>query len=69
MEPNERRAELMRRGIQVKSIALELGIAAPSVSQVITGTKRTRYVQQAIANAIGKPVEEVFPEPVTEEAA
>jgi predicted transcriptional regulator len=61
MEPNERRAELIRRGIQIKDIASDLGIAAASVSQVIANTKRTYYVRAAIAKAIGKPVEEVFP--------
>lgn len=62
MTPNERRAELMRRGIQIKSIALDLGIAAASVSQVIAETKRTPYVREAIARAIERPVGEVFPE-------
>lgn len=69
MKTNDRRAELIRRGVQVKTIAAELGIKAPSVSQVISGRRRTPRIQQAIAKAIGKPVEEVFPEPVTKEAA
>jgi transcriptional regulator with XRE-family HTH domain len=69
MTPNQQRAELMLRGIKMKEIARNLGIRAQHVSAVIAGTRRTPYVQAAIANAIGKPVDEVFPEPVTEEAA
>lgn len=67
MEANDIRAEMVRRKITVVSIAKKLGIAQPSVSQVISRKKHTSYVRQAIADAIELPVEEVFP--VTKEAA
>lgn len=68
MKPNERRAELVRRGVKVASIARELGITGPSVSQVINERRSTPRIKEAIAKAIGKPVDEVFPDP-TKEAA
>ena len=68
MERNEIKAHLAMKGVTVTSIANGLGIAIPSVSQVISRAKNTRRVQKAIAKAIGKPVDEVFPEP-TKEAA
>jgi predicted transcriptional regulator len=67
MEANDIRAEMVRRKITVVSIAKKLGIAQPSISQVITRKKHTLYIRQAIAEAIDRPVEEVFPE--TKEAA
>lgn len=62
MKANEIRAELVLRNIKVGSIADELGIKYPSVSQVISRKKHTPYVREAIAKAIERPVEEVFPE-------
>lgn len=61
MRPREIKAELVLREKKIKSVAGELNIAASSVSQVISGAKKTRYVQEAIAKAIGKSVDEVFP--------
>ncbi len=61
MRANEIRAELIRRGIKVSTVASSLGIAAASVSQVVAGVKSTRYVQEYIAAAIGLSWEKVFP--------
>jgi len=70
MEANDIRAEMVRRKITVVSIAKHLGIAHPSVSMVMSGRRSTRYVQEAIAAAIERPVEEVFPKnQETKEAA
>jgi predicted transcriptional regulator len=51
------------------SVARSIGVSQPAVSQIISGKKTSSRIRQAIAKAIGKPVDEVFPEPVTEEAA
>jgi predicted transcriptional regulator len=62
MKPNEIRAELVLRKITLVSIAKKLGIAVPSVSQVLVRKRTTAYVREAIAEAINKPVSEVFPD-------
>jgi len=68
MKRNEIKAHLVMQGVTVTSIANDLGIAISSVSQVISRTKHTKHVQVAVANAIGKPVGEVFPESTKEVA-
>jgi predicted transcriptional regulator len=69
MKANDIRAELVRRNISMVSVARSIGVSQPAVSQIISGKKTSSRIRQAIAKAIGKPVDEVFPEPVTEEAA
>ena len=61
MKPNEIRAGLIIKGITIASIANKLGIKPTNVSFVIAGTRTTPRIQAAVAKAIGKPVEEVFP--------
>jgi len=61
MKANEIRAELIRRDIKVAHIAKDLGIARPSVSQVIHGKTATKRIQEHIAGLIGQPVAAVFP--------
>ena len=46
----------------VKSIAEKLSVKPPTVSQVIHRVRPGYKVRQAIAEAINKPVSEVFPE-------
>lgn len=46
----------------VKAIADEIGVSSPTVSQVIHRVRPNPRIRQAIAKAIGKPVEEVFPD-------
>ena len=53
--------ELASKGRRLSDIARELGIKLPSVSQVIHGRRPSRRVSQAIADALGMPLEEVFP--------
>ena len=60
---------LKQRGIKVKSIATQLGVSGPAVSQVIHGKYSSSRVSQAIADAIGLPLEEVFPKYRGKEAA
>ena len=67
MQPNEIRAELLRRNITVTSIADDLGIAMQSVTQVIVGDnktwgKKTPHIREYIASKIGKEVAEVWPD-------
>lgn len=60
MKPADRKAELVRRGVTLADIARALEVSGPHVSQVLYGKRRSPRVEQAIAEAIGKPVSRVF---------
>lgn len=60
MTPADRKAELVRRGKSISSVARELGVVAAHVNQVVNDKRRSLRVEQAIADAIEMPVEEVF---------
>jgi len=68
MTPNEIRAALILNEVKVIDIAKSLCLKHSNVSVVISGGKSTPRVRQAIADAIGRPVNEVFP-PQTGEVA
>ena len=61
MQPHEIRAALVLARVTITSIARDLGVKPPTVHAVITGKRPTPRIRQAIAEAIGRPVEEVFP--------
>lgn len=62
------RAELVRRGLSFASIARELGRSKVHVREVAAGKRRSANVEEAIAAAIERPVDEVF-EPTPNGAA
>lgn len=62
MTPAERKAELMRRGVTQTAIAERLGVHLSHVGHVVNDRRRSVAVEQAIAEAIGKPVKKVFPQ-------
>ena len=63
-------ALLMIHGVRQDEIADKVGVSRPLVSQVVTrkrgGTKKhgpkIRLVRQAVADALGLPVEELWPD-------
>lgn len=59
--PQDRKAELVRRGVRITRIARDLGFSQPYVSDVIAGNRRSERIEQAVADAIGLPVADVFP--------
>lgn len=61
MSPREIKAALTLAGIKPIQIARELKITPTTVSAVIARRSTSRRVFEAIAKAIGKPVDEVFP--------
>lgn len=61
MSPADRKAELVRNGQKMVRIARELGVSVSHVSLVVSGFRRNRRVEQAVADAIGKPLDGVFP--------
>ena len=63
MQPNEIRAELIRRGITVTSIAKQEAVSQPYVSQHLTRVRKNFRIREAIARAIDRPVHEIWPDP------
>lgn len=55
------RKDLLGHG-RIKEIAESLGVNASLVSRVVNGKGRSARVERAIADAIGLPIEKVFPE-------
>lgn len=45
-----------------KDIAANIGCSPAAVSMVINGKAKSRRIMLAIADALGKPVAEVFPD-------
>ncbi len=62
MNPKQIKRCLTEHGIRQRDLARKFGIDEAMVSQVISGSRNTRYIQEAIANIVGKPVEEIWPE-------
>ena len=57
----EIKVALLRAGTNQMEIARKLGITKQFVNQVIKGHRPTRRVREAIARAVGKPVEKLWP--------
>jgi len=66
MTPIQIRAEMMLNNITVTAIARKLGVKQPTVSQVIYGVRPTLRIREAVATAIKKTVDEIWPEPTKE---
>lgn len=60
MNPREIKAALMLKGVTQASIAKKLGITPSLISMVIQGREKTPRVRRAIAEEIGKKVEEIW---------
>lgn len=57
----DRKAEIARRNVRQADIARRLDVSDTAVSDVVSGRSRSARIEQAVADAIGMPVEEVFP--------
>lgn len=55
------KARMVVRGVTTVDIAREAGVSRTWVSLVLHGHKRSKKVERAIAQAVGKPVEELWP--------
>lgn len=66
MTPNEIKIEIYKRrladGLTITQIANSLGVSKQAVSIVIERRQTSRRIAQAVADAIGRPLHEVFPE-------
>ena len=68
---NDRKAALAARGLTQRGIALALDVDESAVSHVLSGRLDSDRIKQAVAAALGMPVERVFPpaiEPAPEAA-
>ena len=62
MKPNEIRAALLMKGIRLVDIANKLKVSRSAVSSIISGKYKSARIQEEIAGAIGKSVEEIWPD-------
>lgn len=60
LTPNQRRARLIEHGIRQATLARRMGLKPCTVGGVIAGYRFSKRIQQAIAEAIGLPFEEVW---------
>lgn len=60
LTPLDRKAELVRRQVRQSHIARRLGVSQAYVSDVIAGNRRSSAIEQAVAEALGLPVDKVF---------
>ena len=61
MTPIDIKIELMRAGISMADIGRRCGLTRQAVSMVISGVNRSVRAEQAIAAALGRQVDELFP--------
>lgn len=58
----DRKAALIQARVRMTDLAKQLGVHVSHVSHVVNDRRRSPRVEQAIADAIGKPVARVFPQ-------
>lgn len=63
LDPRQRKAALVLRGVSQADIARRAGVTATHVSDVLHGRRRSPRVERAIAEALGRAIEDLFPEP------
>lgn len=56
------RKHLSDKMVKVGDIATGVGVTQSAVSQVIHGKSRSKKIEKAVADAIDRPVAEVFPD-------
>lgn len=69
METHDIKIEIYRRrpdGISQASIARDVGVSKQAVLLIIERRQKSRRIAQAVADAIERPLAEVFPEYCTE---
>ncbi|MCU0589889.1 MAG: helix-turn-helix domain-containing protein [Desulfobacterales bacterium] len=62
MEPKEIRIEFIRKDLTQTKVARDIGVSPSLVQRVIFRKAVSRPVSQGIADALGLPIEFVFPE-------
>ena len=60
----EIKAALLLRGISQTEIAEASGVERSRVSEVINGRRTTRRIREAVAKALGRDVEAIWPDEI-----
>lgn len=60
MRPRDRKAELVRAGVTQADIARQTGFSPAYVNDVIAGNRRSPAIEAAVAQAIQRPIDQVF---------
>ena len=60
LTPLERKAQMVLKEITQVALAAELGVTQSSISMVVSGERRNAVIEEAIARALGMPVDVVF---------
>lgn len=61
MNYREIKALIVLNGISISDIARQAKVSRQWVSMVVNGHKKSRRIRKAIASAVGKSVEELWP--------
>ena len=61
MTPLEIKIELLKVGISIRQLARQEGVSHTAMSYTIHGVNKGRKLREAVARAIGKSVEEIWP--------
>lgn len=61
MTPLQIKIALLEAGIEQKEIAKRIGVTPPAVSQVIHGISSSIKIRRAVAEALGKSIDDLWP--------
>jgi len=61
MTPLEIKIELLKAGISIRHLARQEGVSHTAMSYTIHGVNKGLRLRKAVARAIGKSVEEIWP--------
>ncbi len=62
MNPADIQTALKEKGLTQAAIARQMGVSEMTVSRIVRGTESSRRVAQAISEAIGIPMDTLWPE-------
>jgi len=61
MTPLEIKIELLKAGISIRQLARHVGVSHTAMSYTIHGVNKGFRLREAVARAIGKRIEEIWP--------
>lgn len=61
MTPNQIRAAMILKNVRPADIARRLNVTRGAVSNVISGLKTSQRIREAVAEAVGKEVDAIWP--------
>ena len=61
MTPLEIKIELLKAGISIRQLARQAGVSHTAMSYTIHGVNKGLRLREAVARALGKRIEEIWP--------